>query len=697
MTVESVSKRNRMAAGSSGKSLWRYVAVIVACAAALASCELLRRSGVQIPSDVFLPAHVLLEFSSIVVSFAVFATGWFGYGQTRNTRDLLLGIVFLATGAIDFIHTFTYTGMPDFIGATGVGNATAFWMIARLTSAIGLLCASFVVTKSQSKLLSRGFLLGAAVVYTAGVVGLVIHFSPASGRLFYNHGLTPFKIGLEYVVIALYAVSFVLVSRKRGWDPGVIAPLRSALLVAMFAELAFTLYISPYSTMNFLGHVFKTTAYYLILGALFVSSVRRPYEGLSEATEELQAMYADAQAHRREIEQSFGRIGSALSSSIRLDEAVERIADLVVDMLHADCAVVMSLAKFGDRDRVAAQRGTCHEPEWPLDVAVEISKMAVDQDKTILNNDLGASGLICCSYDRETCLRSVVCAPMIYEGETLGVIAVYSHRPDAFEEGDAKLIEAFASHAAVATHNAISYEHESRIADVLQRSLLTPATLVIDGFEIAQVYASATEEALVGGDFYDVLELGEHRIAVVIGDVSGKGLSAAVHTALAKYALRAYLVEGHSPAAAMALLSRTIDKSTGIETFVTVFCGVLDTRTGHMLWASAGHEPALYLRDDRCVELSATGPALGIALGDSYEEGELTFETGSVLLMYTDGVSEARRKGVMFGTERIGEELAACREKGSEDIARCVHQSVLDFAGGDIRDDVAILAVKARE
>jgi len=632
-----------------------------------------------------------------VVSFAVFVTGWFGYRQTRNTRDLFLGIVFLATGMIDFVHTFTYQGMPDFLGAAGVEKATAFWTIARFTAAVGLLAASFVDSRSQSRLLSRWALLAAAVVYVGTAIGLVIGFSPASGKLFYNHGLTPLKIATEYIVIAMYAIAFLLVSEKRGWGSSVVRPLRSALLLAMFAELAFTLYVSPYSTMNFLGHIFKTTSYYLILGALFVSSVRRPYEQLSSATEELQALYQDAREHRKEIERSFARIGSALSSSIRLEEALDRIADLAMDMLHADCAVVMSSATVGDRHGLAAQRGECHEPERPLEVAAELSELAERQKATVLNNDLGAAGLIECCYDSPTCLRSAVCAPMVYEGKTLGVIAIYSHAVDAFDEGDAKLIEAFAAHAAVATHNAISYEHESRIADVLQKSLLTPAALQVGGFEIAHVYASALDEALVGGDFYDVLEVGEGRVAVVVGDVSGKGLAAAVHTALAKYALRAYLIEGHSPAAALALLSKAIGESTDIETFVTLFCGVLDTGTGRMQWASAGHEPALYCEVDRCAELGATGPALGVGLEGNYEEREQAFVPGSVLLVYTDGISEARRDGVMFGTQRIAEELSACREKGSEDVAQCVHRSVLTFADGDVRDDVAILAVKAME
>lgn len=691
----------------------RYFAIAAACAGAVVVSDWLRARDMLVPDSVFLPLHTTLEFASIVVSFAVFVTGWFGYKQTGNKRDLFLGVVFLMTGAMDFVHTFTYQEMPAFLGASGVAKATTFWTLARVIASVGLLWACLIDPASRKKVLHPTVLLAAGTLIFAASIGLVVHYYPISVHLFYDidrGGLTKLKIGTEYLVIALYALTFVLCTSRRGWDQSTIVPLRSALIIGMFAELCFTLYVSPFAPTNMLGHFLKTASYYLILGALFVSSIRRPYQELAGAKEELQELYRDAQEHRHEIEQSFARIGSALSSSIRPEEALNQIADLVVNMPHADYSVVTTLPKVGGAAQVSAERGETHVRGRALEVALQVGNLGIDREKSsIIENNLADSGWISCDYTFHNCLRSMVCAPMFYRDESdengkreaLGVIAIYSHEFGAFDEGDAAQLEAFASHAAVAIHNAMSYEREERVADVLQKSFLSPDKIVVDGFEIASKYASALEEAKVGGDFYDVTKLSDGRIALVIGDVSGKGLAAAVHTAMAKYALRAYLSEGHGPAAALTRLDKTVAESTKLETFVTLFCGILDTKTGELAYASAGHEPAIYCANGSNTLLNATGPILGLGLDSNYEQETVTLENGSILLLYTDGVSEARRDKVLMGIDRIGEELLTCRDTCPEKIVECVYKAACNFTvtpeypEGNLRDDVAILAVRA--
>lgn len=696
MVDESIAKLNRSKDADARR---KYVLVAVLCVASLAASYWARLRGVVMPQPIFLPLHIIIEFSSIIVSFAVFVTGWFGYRQSGDTRDLFLGTVFLSTGILDFAHTFTYQGMPDFFGPSGVQKATTFWTIARLWTAFGLVCACFIKPSARNRLLSPPVLFACALLASCVVIWAVVHQYPQIGGLFYdlrNRRLTDVKLLAEYAVIALYAATFVLCSRKRGWDEDKVVPLRCALIVAVAAEIAFTMYNSPFAWMNFLGHILKTWAYLLILAALFVSSLRRPYQELSVAKEELEVLYEDAKDHRVEIEQSFARIGSALSSSIRLDEALGQIADLAIGMLHADCAVVVSLPRGAGNRQISAQRGDTHVPGRAIEVTVETGKKAIEQGISgIVNNNLRDSGWIACDYASHNCLRSMACAPVYFEGDALGMIAVYGHQFEAFDEGDQKLLEAFASHAAVAIHNAMIYERESRIADVLQRTFVSPSQLVHKSFDIAQVYASAMEEAQVGGDFYDVIDLGCDRVGLVIGDVSGKGLAAAVHTAMAKYGLRAYLSEGHSPAKALDLLNGTITESTSIETFITLFCGVLDTSTGAMVYASGGHEPALLCTGESYSTLDSTGPAVGLGIDVGYQDVSVTLQPGNVLLMYTDGVTEARLGRSFFGTERLGETLVSCREGNSEQIAKCVHQAAIDFSEGGIKDDIAILVVKA--
>ena len=666
---------------------------------AMIAADRLGLYGASIPKNYYIPIHLILELSSIVVSFAVFATGWFGYKQTKNTQDLLIAATFLATGAIDLVHTLSYTGMPNFLSMNTPGLAAAYWLTARMTVGIGLLAASLTSPHCKSRWLSPRSLIGLSLLLVAGSTILFTVYDTIVGNsLFTQIGRPPtaLKIGLEYLIIAIYAAVFLTLSQRRGWDRSVITTMRSALIVAVFAELAFTLYISPFAWMNALGHVFKTAAYYLILNALFVSAIQKPHTQLSDAKEELQALYLDAKEHRREIEGSFSRIGSALSSSLKLDEALDLIAELTAEMLHVNCSIVASLDKGGDGVRVAAQRGGCHEAHRPIDLTLQVGKRAIEERKTIIINDIKSTGLVTCTYTNPQCLRSMVCTPMIYEDDILGIIAIYSHTSEAFEDGDAKLLEAFAIHAAVAIHNAISYERESKIANVLQMSIIGSPTIISDSFEIAQVYVPAMNEALVGGDFYDVIKLANDKIGLVIGDVSGKGLKAAVHTAMAKYSLRAFITEGHSPGAALTLLNKTIDEFTESDTFITMFFATLDLKTGELVYANAGHEPPIYISKGAYHTLVSTGPALGLGISIDHSEGNLLLGSNDILLMYTDGISEARHGNEFLGTDGIGEKLISCDINSSDDIAKYVYDAAVAFAKGVLRDDAAILAVRAK-
>jgi hypothetical protein len=675
----------------------RYVWVAATCAALMIVFYLSSLYGREIPVAYFLPMHLVLELLSIVVSFAVFAVGWYGYRQSGNARDLLIGLTFGATAAIDLVHTLSYKGMPDFLGVNTPGKAAAYWLVARLMVGVGLLAASFVNPESRSRWLRPApSALATAAVVSAVVVAFTVYGGPIGAAMYTRVGEPPtvIKTSLEYLAIALYLAAFAVVSSKRGWEPAVIVNLRSALIVAAFAELAFTLYLSPFGWTNAFGHVLKALAYFLILRALFASAIKRPYEELAYAKDELQALYLDAREHRKEIERSFARVGTALSSSLRIGEALDLIAELAANMEHVDCSIVLALDKTGSAAQVAAQKGGCHKAERPVDVALLAGRQTLVDGRSVIVDDLEATGWIDCDFSESNCLRSMACAPMILDDRALGVVAVFSHSKRAFENGDARLLEGFASHAAVAVHNALSYERESRIADVLQKAFMGSGTLKTDRFEIAQVYQPAMDESLVGGDFHDVFELPDGRIGLVIGDVSGKGLAAAVHTAMIRYALRAYAVEGHSPASSLGLLNRLVGEQTHHDTFVTMFFGLLDGTTGEMVYASAGHEPPVYMCDGTGLTLPSTGPALGAGIEMEYEQGSIVLKPGSVLLLYTDGISEARRGKEFLGTEGIGKLLGTCHEMNSEDIAECVYRAAVDFAGGALRDDAAIMAVR---
>jgi PAS domain S-box-containing protein len=250
-------------------------------------------------------------------------------------------------------------------------------------------------------------------------------------------------------------------------------------------------------------------------------------------------------------------------------------------------------------------------------------------------------------------------------------------------------------------------ERERRIAETLQRPLtLEVREDAFPGLSVATLYEAASEEAPVGGDFFDAFALPRGHVALAISDASGKGLSAAVRTMQVKDVLRAFAREyPHSPVAIVAHLSdfvcdtrRFDDLDQDDETFSCLLLAVLDPTTGQGAIVSAGCEPALVLRANGEVEvLKAPDLPLGIEREELYTSTPLRLTPGDTLLMVTDGITEARRGGEFLGYEGMVElaqqALAAptLREMGQAILA-----GARAFAGGSLRDDACLLLARRR-
>jgi len=243
--------------------------------------------------------------------------------------------------------------------------------------------------------------------------------------------------------------------------------------------------------------------------------------------------------------------------------------------------------------------------------------------------------------------------------------------------------------------NARLYRREHEIAETLQEGLLAlPGG--VPGIEFSQAYRSATEGSRVGGDFYDVFQLSQQHIGITVGDVSGKGLGAAVVTALVKNTVRAHATErGKTPGRVLSLTDDVVYRATPPETFVTVFFGILDCRDGRLVYANAAHTTGAVIHADGTVgDLGVTGPLLGAFPGVSYGEAEAYLDADDTLFLYTDGVTEARGDGMLFGEERLMELLATLGGRVLPDVVQAVIADVEQFSGSRLRDDVAILALR---
>ncbi len=241
------------------------------------------------------------------------------------------------------------------------------------------------------------------------------------------------------------------------------------------------------------------------------------------------------------------------------------------------------------------------------------------------------------------------------------------------------------------------YEREHRIAEVLQSALIPPQRgYEMPGCRVWVEYKPAWDEADVGGDFYDVFRLPGGRLGILIGDVAGKGLLAAMRVFAARYAVRSCALLNPSPARALELANGTLVGETDEEqTMLTAFFAVLDVDNGAFTYASAGHEPPVLIRADGLTQdLELGGAPLGISGGLTYEDHELALEPEDVVVMVTDGITEARVSDGFFGREGIYGFLTRHGRQSCKEIAEGLIVAAVEHEEGRLRDDAAIVVVE---
>ena len=289
------------------------------------------------------------------------------------------------------------------------------------------------------------------------------------------------------------------------------------------------------------------------------------------------------------------------------------------------------------------------------DEELQVARRAADEQDVQVVDDAAAHPGVNQETRRLFEAQSILVVPLIAREEVVGVIYfIYHSRIHRFSSAEADFARRLSVSLGLAIANARLFEAERDIADRLQEALLTLPDSVA-GIEFANAYHSASEAARVGGDFYDLFPLDHDHVGVVIGDVAGKGLDAAVLTSMVKNTLRAHATErGKTPKQIVTLTNDLVYRATPTESFVTVFFGILDCRDGRLVYSNAGHTTAAVVREDGSAgRLSVTGPLLG-AFGDvEFDQAEVRLDLDEILFLYTDGLTEARRDHELFGEERL--------------------------------------------
>ncbi len=264
-----------------------------------------------------------------------------------------------------------------------------------------------------------------------------------------------------------------------------------------------------------------------------------------------------------------------------------------------------------------------------------------------------------------------------------------------FNDAEKDFVRRLASSVQLAYTNYTEREAEHHIAETLQEALLQVPDRV-DGVRYGRLYRSASVAARVGGDFFDVFELPAGKVGVVIGDVSGKGLDAAVLTSVIKDTVRAYAQEMSSPAQTIAKANEVLRRAARLPDFASLVFVVVDPFTGRSDYCCAGHPPGIVVRADSTVEmLECRSPVIGAFSGLDYFDSTFELGIGDRLVLYTDGLTEARtREGEFFGDDRLLEAVAQVAHLDVNELPAALVELVERFAGGRLTDDSAVFAIR---
>jgi serine phosphatase RsbU (regulator of sigma subunit) len=285
--------------------------------------------------------------------------------------------------------------------------------------------------------------------------------------------------------------------------------------------------------------------------------------------------------------------------------------------------------------------------------------------------------------------------PVATPAEVIASLSIFSFRPGSpISEETIDAASAIAGQAALAIDNARLYQQQKEFADTMQRSLLPHDEPHAVGLEVGEVYESSARVD-VGGDIYDFMELEDGRLAVVLGDVTGHGVEATADMAMAKFVFRSLAREHPEPGEFLSFANDVVVDEIASGKFITMAYLTIDGARGDVRCASAGHPPPrLVLPDGTVRGLESTGLVLGIDSGQTYEETRADLPSGSVIVVYTDGVIEARRDGELYGVERLDALLAERRDLPPRELAVAVTEDCRDFAGGELGDDLAVVVIR---
>lgn len=404
-------------------------------------------------------------------------------------------------------------------------------------------------------------------------------------------------------------------------------------------------------------------------------------------------------------------ISHKIRGTLDLDKILNLLLDLLSDVIDYDAAGIFILSEdinhpgyHFPKQKIASmsQRGFGNIPlesDAMLMDAKGIVGQTIQSGKSIILNDVSKDARYIPGR-KET--RSEITVPILRDAKTIGALNVESDKLAAFEPADIEVLNFFAEASAISIEKALLHyqilekkkiEEQLNLAKDVQLSLLPNSDPEIDGYEFASVCIPAYE---IGGDYFDYIFIDENKLAIVVADVSGDGVSAALIMAAFRALLRHNAKLFQDPAELMRFMNEQVPEFMRKRDFISVFYGILDHTQNKFSYCNCGHNPALLRSDNEIKLLEGGGPSLNILKDAEFTSKEITLSKKDQILLYTDGVVEVFSKDKnQFGLDRLIEVFETNISQPPKKMVDEIISATKNFSASDIyNDDFTLLMLK---
>ena len=390
-----------------------------------------------------------------------------------------------------------------------------------------------------------------------------------------------------------------------------------------------------------------------------------------------------------DLPQVLEMVVKTVAQAIGADAAGLRLLDEEAGQLNLEATYGLSQA-YINKGPVTSSESTLNMRSLRGEPIV-VEDMQSDSHFKKYNQDIVREGLV-----------SNLTIGLTYKDQGIGTLRLYSKKRRRFSADDISVAQTVAAQSAVAIVNARLYaealeadrlNHQLKLAGDVQRHLIPQKAPEILGLDISGLYVPCHE---VGGDFYDYITLSDERILLVIGDVMGKGVAASLTMASLRSALRAYAEQFEELGELVGRVNRLFCHDNEAGEFATLFCAVVDQRASTITYCNCGHDPPALLRAEEVQDLTEGGTIVGLDAGTRFETRKKSLSTGDMLIMYTDGLTDAMNfERVSFGRERIIEAARQSAQMSAERAAQNILWLMRKFTGLTPRfDDTALVVMK---